>query len=69
MDDLIEALKMFKEKGDTHYPFHCEHDTLYMNTEYVADQFSEEELKRLEELGFMWHEGNRYFMSHRFGSC
>ena len=30
MKELIEALEIFAKYADTKYPFHCEHDTLYI---------------------------------------
>ena len=53
MDDLIEALQiMRRHSANNRNPTHCEHDELYV---YVDDvrKFSQEEKKRLDELGFI----------------
>lgn len=65
MKDLIEALTIMLKHGDVDYPCHCEHDmlTVYPN----SMEFTEEELARLEELGF--HEQEHGFYSFRYGSC
>lgn len=30
MEDLIKALQIFMKYGNPAYPFHCEHDILYI---------------------------------------
>lgn len=51
MKELIEALQiLFKYAPDLTYPFHCEHDILYVLID-PAD-VSDEDKKRLKELGF-----------------
>ncbi len=74
MKDLIEALNIFLKYGDVKYPTHCEHDSLYVHG-YDPEKMSEEDLARLDELGFFYkdedgdrldHEG---FQSYRYGSC
>jgi hypothetical protein len=70
MRDLIEAISiMMKYCGDDKYPTCCEHDVLYFpKADY--DSVSDEDKKRLEELGFSKNtEGGEGFMSYRFGSC
>jgi hypothetical protein len=70
MKDLIEAITiMMKYCGNDKYPTHCEHDVLYFpNVDY--DEVSDEDKKRLEELGFVENtEFGSGFMSYRFGSC
>jgi len=70
MDDLIEALQIFNKYipegtyGKEH-PTTCEHDMLFVNA-VRPDQVSEEDIKRLEELGFENYE-NVVFVSYRFG--
>lgn len=58
---------MLLEKGKTgSFPFHCEHDTLYVMSD--PNKFSVDELKHLGELGF--HRGDdSNFYSYRFGSA
>lgn len=70
MKDLIEALTILAKYIDSEErcPTYCEHDVLHVcgvNNEEV----SEEDLKRLDELGFFLDEDGEGFMSFRFGSC
>lgn len=66
MKDLIEALQIFmKYCGDVKYPTTCEHDELYINC-VKPEQVTEEDLKRLDELGFFPYE-DFAFVSYRFG--
>jgi hypothetical protein len=70
MDDLIEALQIFSKyildgSYDKDYPTTCEHDMLIVNV-VSPDEVSEEDTKRLEELGFIPYD-NFAFVSYRFG--
>jgi hypothetical protein len=67
MEKLIEALQIFLKYGNPNYPTHCEHDelTVVINPELV----SEEDLLKLDELGFFPDEDSEYFKSYRYGSC
>jgi hypothetical protein len=66
MKDLIEALTIFLKYKDEKYPTHCEHDVLYiMGVE--EDEVSEEDKKRLDELGFRF--GEDCWMSYKYGSA
>lgn len=69
-DDLIEAINIFRQHGNPSHPFHCEHDTLYV-CGVDPDEFSEEEIKRLDNLGFFVSReyGEPQFRSFRFGSA
>ena len=67
MDDLIEALQIFRKYENPQFPTHCEHDEL--NVCIDADNVSEEDILKLEELGFHKDESGEYFTSYRFGSC
>lgn len=52
MKDLIEALQIFmKYCGDVKYPTVCEREELFVNC-VTPEQVSEEDLKRLDKLGF-----------------
>lgn len=51
MKDLIEALSIFLKYDNPKHPTHCEHDYLYVNIN--PSLVSEEDTKRLEELGFI----------------
>lgn len=68
MKDLIEALQIFSKYTDTKYPTHCEHDVL-MIMEVDEDSVTEDEAKRLDELGFFWSEEYECWASFRFGSA
>lgn len=74
MKDLIKALKIIdkyipEDSFNKTYPFHCEHDTLYVCGVEV-DKLSEEELSTLDDLGFFPHsEWENTLMSFKYGSC
>lgn len=66
--DLIDGLTMLAHNQNNDIsPFHCEHDQLTV----MADpgQFTEEEIARLETLGFIADPGSDTFYSFRFGSA
>jgi hypothetical protein len=69
MKDLIEALTILAKYMDLEekWPTHCEHDVLYV-CNINEEDVSEEDMKRLDELGFFPNEDGG-FMSYRFGSC
>ena len=67
MDDLIEALQIFRKYSDTKYPTNCEHDTLYVDVN--PELLSDEDIKKLDDLGFFVDDELEVFMSYRFGSC
>lgn len=67
MKDLIEALQIFSKYKNPSRPTHCEQDVLYISLDISPTMISEEDTKRLEQLGFFVTDG--YFYSHRFGSC
>ena len=60
MKDLIEALNIFLKYKNKAYPISCEHDTLYING-ISPEDVSEEDKKRLEELGFLIDEEKNAF--------
>lgn len=66
MDDLIEALTIFRKYGNPHNPTHCEHDTLWI-CGIDPDAVSQEDTARLDQLGFFV--GDEAFQSFRFGSA
>lgn len=69
MDDLIEALTIFRKYKNVTNPMHCEHDTL-MVVDVTKEEVSEQNAKRLEELGFLWSESSDgCWLSYRFGSA
>ena len=70
MKDLIEALNIFLKYGDVAYPTHCEHDIMYIFPAIAYEEFPEDEITRLNELGFIYNsDGDMGFMSWRYGSC
>jgi len=67
MDDLIEALQIFRKYGNPEFPTHCDHDIMYVVIEY--DKVSDEDVERLDELGFDQNEEDMGFKSYKFGSA
>lgn len=69
MEELIEALQIFLKYDNPSYPTHCEHDYLYVDIH--PDKVSEEDKKRLDELGFIidGEYGGAGFGSFKYGSC
>jgi len=67
MNDLIEALQIFAKYTDATWPSWCEHDMFHICVE--PEKVSEEDTKRLDELGFFPDESGYDFRSYRFGSC
>lgn len=65
MNNLIKALQIFAKYGNVDYPTHCEHDKLTVC--YSPEDFSEEDIAALDELGF--HSDGESFYSYRFGSA
>jgi hypothetical protein len=68
MDDLIEALTIFRKYAMEEHPTLCEHDVL-MISNVVPGDLTEEDAKRLDELSFFWNESYDCFVSFRFGSA
>ena len=68
MDKLIEALQIFLKYGNPTYPTHCVHDALYI-MEIKKSAVSDEDKKKLNDLGFFWSESEECFMSFRYGSA
>lgn len=72
MDDLIEALNIFKKYVTPgtygwNKPFHGWNDTLYV-TCCKWSEISEEDRTRLEELDFFYSKECGSIISYRFGS-
>lgn len=69
MEGLIEALQIFLKYGNVTFPTHCEHDVLFVYG-YDANQMSNEDVARLDELGFSFdYEDQECFYSNHYGSC
>jgi len=68
MEDLIESLQIFLKYGNPRSPTICEHNTLYI---CGIDPFaiSDEDEKRLGELGFVYESADETYVSYRFGSA
>jgi hypothetical protein len=66
LDDLIEALTIFRKYGNPYRPTHCEHDELWI-CKIDPDQVSSEDLDRLDALGFFMSDDG--FKSFEFGSA
>ncbi len=71
MNDLIEALLILAKYGNPNRPTHSEHDELTINPEISPILVSDEDINKLEELGFFVtdEDGEECFKSHRFGRC
>jgi len=68
-EHLAEAMLIFGKYSNTDTPTHCEHDTMYV-MEVKKEQVSEEDQKRLDELGFFWSEDeDEGYISFWFGSA
>ena len=68
MEKLIEALQIFLKYGNPAYPTHCEHDILTICGIDPAE-VSDEDKKKLDELGFFHCEDEDCFQSYHFGSA
>jgi len=68
MDNLIEALQIFRKYGNPDFPTHCEHDVLWI-CGISPDDVSDEDKKRLNEIGFFHNEDDDLFKSYVFGSA
>jgi len=67
MDDLIEALTIFRKYKNERWPTHCEHDVL-MIMAVTQDEVSTNDKQRLGELGFIWSDqDDGCWKSFRFG--
>lgn len=66
--DLIEGLTLLaKHHTDDISPLHCEHDTLNVMADDEA--FTDDEIARLDTLGFSVNSDEGGFYSFRFGSA
>lgn len=69
MDQLIEALTIFRKYQNLRNPTNCSHDVLAIMG-ITKEEVSPEDQARLDELGFFWSEDeDGYWMSFRFGSA
>jgi hypothetical protein len=65
MEDLIEALMIFRTYSDTERPTRCEHDVMVVNVS--VGPVRPDDVDRLEELGFIADWDEDCFYSFRFG--
>lgn len=68
MKDLIEALQIFLKYGNPNRPTHCEHDVLTI-CGIEPGEVSEEDIEKLDELGFFVNERECCFQSFKYGSA
>ena len=68
LDDLIEALQIFRKYGNPDFPTHCEHDELTI-CGIDPEDVSKEDKKKLNKLGFFQEDSDGCFKSFRFGSA
>jgi hypothetical protein len=71
MYNLIEALIILAKYARPDRPTYCEHDVLFISPEISPILVSDEDINKLEELGFFVtdEDGEECFKSHRFGRC
>jgi hypothetical protein len=70
MKDLIEALTiLLKYANEDKYPTNCSHGEFFVGAGIDIEDMSNEDVLRLDELGFFWNEEYEGFSSYRFGSC
>jgi hypothetical protein len=66
--DLVEAIEIFRTGSvNKTRPFHCAHDTLSVMAD--PESYSEDQVARLEDLGFLVDRDGECFYSWRFGSA
>jgi hypothetical protein len=64
--DLPRAIEMLSWHRTSSFPFHCEHDELFVMSD--SDAYAPEELTELDELGFFVNDDGG-FSSFRYGSA
>lgn len=67
MDDLIEALQIFRRYTNERYPLNCVHDVLLV-TCVSKEEVMNGDYEKLNKLGFDWMEEYEAWGSFRFGS-
>lgn len=68
MDDLIEALTIFRKYKNERWPTICVNDELTI-AHIGADDVDEGDVERLYELGFFIDRETGCFRSTKFGNC
>lgn len=67
MDDLIQALTIFRKYANLYAPTNCTHDELYVIVDPAI--VSAEDKALLEKLGFYPSGDGMGFVSYRYGSA
>lgn len=67
MENLIKALQIFLKYGNPDNPTYCEHDILFVATD--PDLVSDEDKKKLDDLGFFESDCGEGYNSYKYGSC
>jgi hypothetical protein len=68
MDELIQALEIFKKYKNLDYPTICEHDVLLI-VGVEQSEVTENDILTLENLGFKWMQEYDCFGSYKYGSA
>jgi len=68
VEDLIKALQIFLKYENAKYPTNCSHDVLAI-MEINQRDVSNEDIKALDELGFLWSVEDECFISFLYGSA
>jgi len=67
MKQLIEALQILLKYDNPEYPTHCGHDELSILVDPAL--VSQEDIEKLDELGFFVNEDFECFQSFKYGSA
>ena len=69
MKEFIEVLQILMKYDNPDYPFHCEHDVLYIGVD--PEKVSEEDIAKLKKMGIYKGEDeySEGFYSYKYGSC
>ena len=67
MEELIKALQILSKYTGSKHATHCEHDVLYVTVD--PSLVSDEDKKKLDEMGFFVDSEFDCFASFRHGSC
>lgn len=67
MKNFIKALNILLKYENPDYPFHCEHDILYISVS--PTRVSLEDIKKLDDLQIHADYEESYFFSYHYGSA
>jgi hypothetical protein len=68
MEKLIEALQIFLKYKNEEWPTNCSHDVLAIMGVGEND-VTDEDMKRLVKLDFIWNDEYDSFISFKYGSA